>query len=59
MSATTRERYRRLSEDHEHNPASSEAWIYVAVIHRMSRFDLPDKNTDDDLLKHPQKRLKT
>ena len=44
-------RYRRLSKDYEHNPASSEAWIYVAMIHRMSRFSLPDKNRDDDLLK--------
>lgn len=44
-------RYRRLSKDYEHNPASSEAWIYIAMIHRMSRFALPDKNKDDDLLK--------
>ncbi len=50
---------RRLSRDYEHNPANSEAWIYIAMIHRMSRFDLPDKNTDDDLLTRPQKRLKT
>jgi hypothetical protein len=27
------------------------------MIHRMSRFDLPDKNEDDDLLKRPPKRL--
>lgn len=52
-------RYRRLSKDCERNPTSSEAWIYVAMIHRMSRFDLPDKNKDDDLLRRPQKRLKT
>jgi putative transposase len=52
-------RYRRLSKDYEHNPASSEAWIYIAMIHRMSRFSLPDKNKDDDLLKRPPKRLKT
>jgi putative transposase len=30
-------RYRRLSKDYETNPRSSEAWIYVAMIHRMSR----------------------
>lgn len=42
-------RYRRLSKDYEHNPKSSEAWISIAMIHRMSRFDLPDKNKDDDL----------
>ncbi len=52
-------RYRRLSKDYEHNPASSEAWIYIAMIHRMARFSLPDRNRDDDLLKRPPKRLKT
>lgn len=52
-------RYRRLSKDYEHNPKSSETWIYVAMIHRMSRFSLPDKNKDDDLLIRPPKRLKT
>ena len=30
-------RYRRLSKDYEENPRSSEAWIHVAMIHRMSR----------------------
>ena len=52
-------RYRRLSKDYEQNPVSSETWIYIAMIHRMSRFSLPDKNKDDDLLKRPPKRLKT
>ena len=52
-------RYRRLSKDYEHNPRSSETWIYLAMIHRMSRSCLPDKNRDDDLLKRPPKRLKT
>jgi putative transposase len=52
-------RYRRLSKDYEHNPKSSETWIYIAMIHRMSRFLLPDKNKDDDLLKRPPKRRKT
>ena len=50
-------RYRRLSKDYEHNPASSEAWIDIAMIHRMSRFSFPEKNRDDDLLKRPPKRL--
>jgi putative transposase len=49
-------RYRRLSKDYEANPRSSEAWIYVAMIHRMSRFSLPRKNRDDDLLRRPRKR---
>ena len=51
-------RYRRLSKDYEHNPASSEAWIYIAMIHRMARYSLPEKNKDDDLLKRPPKRRK-
>jgi putative transposase len=51
-------RYRRLSKDYEHNPQSSEAWIYIAMIHRMARYDLPDKNKDDDLLRRPPKRPK-
>jgi putative transposase len=52
-------RYRRLSKDYEHNPKSSETWIYVAMIHRMSRSCLPNKDRDNDLLKRPPKRLKT
>jgi putative transposase len=52
-------RYRRLSKDYEHNPKSSETWIYVAMIHRMSRFHLPKRNKDDYLLKRPPKRRKT
>ena len=51
-------RYRRLSKDYEHNPASSETWIYIAMIHRMSRYTLPEKNRDDDLLRRPRKRQK-
>jgi putative transposase len=30
-------RYRRLSKDYEANPRGSEAWIYLAMIHRMNR----------------------
>ncbi len=52
-------RYRRLSKDYEQNPKSSETWIYVAMIHRMSRFHLPERNKDEDLLKRPPKRRKT
>lgn len=52
-------RYRRLSKDYEHNTKSSEAWIYIAMVHRMSRFSLPDKNNDDDLLRRPPIRLKS
>ena len=52
-------RYRRLSKDYEQNPASSEVWIYIAMLHRMSRFSLPQKDRDNDLLKRPRKRRKT
>jgi putative transposase len=51
-------RYRRLSKDYEHNTKSSEAWIYIAMIHRMSRAGLPDKNRDEDLMRRPDKRTK-
>ena len=51
-------RYRRLSKDYERSPASSEAWIYIAMIHRMSRFVLPEPNRDDHLLKRPRKKPK-
>lgn len=49
-------RYRRLSKDYETHPHNSEAWIYVAMIHRMSRFMLPRRNKDDDLLRRPPRR---
>jgi putative transposase len=52
-------RYRRLSKDYEHNPRSSETWIYVAMIHRMSRFMLPRRNRDGHLLRRPRRRRKT
>jgi putative transposase len=51
-------RYRRLSKDYESTTPSSETWIYIAMIHRMSRFDLPEKNKDDDLLERPRRRRK-
>ncbi len=51
-------RYRRLSKDYEHNPASSEAWIYITATHRMSRWMLPERNRDDHLLRRPRQRRK-
>jgi putative transposase len=51
-------RCRRLSKDYEHNPKSSEAWIYISAIQRRSRWMLPDRNRDDDLLKRPRKKRK-
>jgi putative transposase len=40
-------RYRRLSKDYEVNPRSSEAWIYLCMIHRMSRSMLPGRHRDE------------
>jgi putative transposase len=51
-------RSRRLSKDYEHNPASSEAWVTISAIHRMSRWMLPERNRDDHLLKRPRQRRK-
>lgn len=33
---------RRLARDYERNPAYSEAWLYVAAIHRMLKHLAPD-----------------
>lgn len=49
-------RYRRLAKDYEMNVQSSEAWIQVSMIHRMSRFELPNRNRDDDLLRRPKRK---
>lgn len=35
-------RYRRLSKDYERLPETSETMIYIAMIHRMSRYLLPE-----------------
>jgi putative transposase len=42
-------RYRRLSKDYEQNPASSEAWIYIAMSHRMIRHLKPARDKDNRL----------
>jgi putative transposase len=42
-------RYRRLSKDYEHSPASSEAWVYLAMTHRMARRLLPARDRDNRL----------
>ena len=51
-------RYRRLSKDYERNPASSETWIYISAIHRMSRWMLPEKDRDNYLMKRPRRKQK-
>ena len=52
-------RYRRLSKDYEHNPTSSEAWIYITAIHRMARSMMPERNRDNYPLKRPKRKRKT
>ena len=42
-------RYRRLSKDYEHNTASSEAWIHIAMIHRLSRSPAPRRQKETTL----------
>ena len=49
-------RYRRLSKDYEANPRSSEAWIYIAMIHRMARAMLPNRRDENRLRKRPKRR---
>lgn len=50
-------RYRRLSKDYEHNPASSEAWIYLAMTHRMARELVPARD-HGNRLHHMRRRRK-
>lgn len=49
-------RYRRLSKDYETNPRSSEAWITIAMIHRMARAMLPNRRDDNRLRRRPKRR---
>jgi putative transposase len=49
-------RYRWLSKDYEHNPASSEAWVYIAMTHRMSRLMLPARDPDNRLPRRRRRR---
>jgi putative transposase len=50
-------KYRRLSKDYEANPKSSEAWIQIAMIHRMARKLLPDhEKTNRWTCRKPRKR---
>jgi putative transposase len=51
-------RYRRLSKDYEHNPKSSEAWILIAMTHRMARSMLPRRDPKLDLLRMIPRRSK-
>ena len=50
-------RYRRLSKDYECNPRSSEAWIYLAMMHRMARALLPARDPHNRLRRgRPRRR---
>jgi putative transposase len=49
-------RYRRLSKDYERNPASSEAWIYLAMTHRMARRLLPARDPANRLRRMRRRR---
>ena len=49
-------RYRRLSKDYETNPRSSEAWIYIAMIHRMTRAMVPNRRDENRLRRRPKRR---
>ena len=49
-------RYRRLSKDYEHSPKSSEAWIYIAMTHRMSRLMVPARDRDNRLHRRRRRR---
>ena len=54
-------RYRRLSKDYEHNPASSAAWVYIAMTHRMARLMPPARDRDYGLRRRrrrPRHRLR-
>jgi putative transposase len=51
-------RYRRLSKDYEHNPASSEAWIYLAMTHRMARQLIPAREPGNRLRRMRRRRPK-
>ena len=35
---------RRLVRDYERNPSSSEAWVWIAAIHRTVKYLMPDKS---------------
>jgi putative transposase len=49
-------RYRRLSKDYEHNPASSAAWIQIAMTHRMARQLITARDPDNRLKRRRKRR---
>jgi putative transposase len=51
-------RYRRLSKDYEYNTSSSETWVQIAAIQRMTRRLRPDPNNRQVAFKYPRKEKK-
>jgi putative transposase len=51
-------RYRRLSKDYERTTASSEAWVHLAAIGRMTRRLRPGPNNRQAEFKYPKKDRK-
>lgn len=47
-------RYRRLSKDYEYNTSSSEAWVKIAAINRMTRRLDPDPNDGQAEFTYPE-----
>jgi putative transposase len=48
-------RYRRLSKDYEFNTSSSEAWVKIAAISRLTRRLHPDQNNKQAPFTYPKK----
>lgn len=51
-------RYRRLSKDYEYHTSSSETWVQIAAIQRMTRRLRPDPNNRQAAFKYPRKEKK-
>lgn len=51
-------RYRRLSKDYERRTESSESWVRIAAISRMTRRLKPDENNRQAEFKYPKKERK-
>ena len=51
-------RYRRLRKDYEYNTSSSETWVQIAAIQRMTSRLRPDPNNRQAAFKYPKKDKK-
>jgi putative transposase len=50
-------RYRRLSKDYEYTTTSSETWVQIAALQRMSRRLRPDPTNRQPEFKYPKKQV--